>query len=294
MPSIGTNPSFEVDTVMVDDQQSQQQKDDDETSGSKISKSELDESSDSSSGGGSEKQPDERSTFETKTGGSTDYMDAPQTSSPRNESMSPHTIDDDDDDVDEPEDSIEEEEEPSFETLGEAIRSPKATKEQVRSLCNEMVVSTEDRPLVWCKLICGKPLDDVSTSSVADSFQHWRTTSSSTSTTLLHTDQIEAYAKQIISKTDDSDDALQSLSSILLYHYQSSGPTSVMENDDDGESTNQVEWDPLLPPLASVLLSAGLDTTAANVLLSNIMPTSMPLMALSNEERWMAAKALHS
>eukprot|EP00978_Attheya_sp_CCMP212_P036165 scaffold162069_cov27-Attheya_sp.AAC.1 len=67
-----------------------------------------------------------------------------------------------------------------------------------------------------------------------------------------------------------------------------------MENDDDGESTNQVEWDPLLPPLAAVLLSAGLDTTAANVLLSNIMPTSMPLMALSNEERWMAAKALHS
>eukprot|EP00957_Ditylum_brightwellii_P074654 5674006-Ditylum_brightwellii.AAC.1 len=63
-----------------------------------------------------------------------------------------------------------------FDTLSEAIESNDSTTEQIRSLVisNKYEnVTMENRKHLWVKVICGKTLESVRSSSIADSFQEW-------------------------------------------------------------------------------------------------------------------------
>jgi hypothetical protein len=51
--------------------------------------------------------------------------------------------------------------------------------------------------------------------------------------------------------------------------------------------------DPLLPPVACAILSAGVPKAAAAVMISQIIPSFMPILALTNRERHEVAEILH-
>jgi len=62
-----------------------------------------------------------------------------------------------------------------FDTLSDAVRSPLSTIDQIRDLCydsNYKITST-DRSCLWTKIICGRTLEDVHSSSLADSYVDW-------------------------------------------------------------------------------------------------------------------------
>ena len=63
---------------------------------------------------------------------------------------------------------------PIFATLQEALDSKQSTSEQIRLLAlTEPSISKEQRPELYCRLICNKTLKETQTSSLADSFDHW-------------------------------------------------------------------------------------------------------------------------
>lgn len=184
-----------------------------------------------------------------------------------------------------------------FETLEEALHHPKWTVDQVRSLFVQggMKVDALHRPQLWCRVVCsGKTVDQVMSSSVADSFTKWQQqTREAAATTQEDDDERTAWIKkesallaQRIVACDENrtslEGATQDLCDILLFHYQSSNPVE------------EEKPDPLLPPVAAALLSAGIPTVVTSVMFTNIMPSFMPLLALTQEERWEAAKSLHS
>ena len=180
---------------------------------------------------------------------------------------------------------------PVFSSLSEAIRSNESTIEDVRLLFSREIgtdgirsVSSEDRAYLWTKVICGKALEDVDNSSLADSFREWQYNSNvavdSDGESMSMFDALLSKASSI----DNTDDLYQTtkeqLLSVLNFHSQGKGSSA--------------KTDTLLPPVAHAILQTGMPLGVASVVLSQIEPKAMPLMRLSTEERFLAAKALHA
>jgi hypothetical protein len=64
-------------------------------------------------------------------------------------------------------------------------------------------------------------------------------------------------------------------------------------NRDHALSNADVEWNPLIGPIITILLMANMSAPVTSVMLSRILPTFMPLVSLSQEERILGAKSLH-
>ncbi|KAL3945601.1 MAG: hypothetical protein SGBAC_000341 [Bacillariaceae sp.] len=326
---------------------------------------------------------------------------------------------------------------PDFETLEEAVKSPKSTIAQIRDLVVKegFVVDPSIRPNLWCKVICGKTLDETLKSSVADSFQQWETQwlkrqeekkeqeetkPKQAEDNMQEEEKVQDKEREQVEQKEPSDESdanvqedkkasaeegeqgeekepsgedeakeqgekmvsvelsgkedegiqrqepptqqavqeepeqdwieavsdtladriatalhadkessRQALFSILHNHYDDGAPTKKQttehknepsikgeESDEtkvaDGKSTDSQDEgekdknsdkkesgkveinDPLLPPVAGVILSAGIPKVAASVMLSKIVPNFMPILGLTHKERVKAANVLHS
>lgn len=290
--------------------------------------------------------------------------------------------------------------EPQFKTLEEAVKSPKSSLAQIRNLLTEehFQVAASVRPHLWCRVVCGKTLEDTLQSSVADSFQQWekhsqallhgpdRDDSSGPSPTastpskeetapiIASSDEnknekdVETSSQPSAENTQESSSSSsssppsssapvvkeatttetktltpfqqaqrewileqsnmlsnrivtvlkgeklqsqQALASLLLNHYHT-GQEPIDDDDeeklvssgggevkgdapqDSSSSARTPDYqDPLLPPVACAILSAGVPKTAAAVMLSHIVPHFMPILALTRKEREQAAQLLH-
>lgn len=112
--------------------------------------------------------------------------------------------------------------------------------------------------------------------------------------------QSSALATRIVSVGGGDVDVCQrALFSLLMNHYDSGGKVPFEDDDDnadnaDGESKKQPVWmDALLPPVACAILSARVPKLAAAVMLSQIIPSFMPILALSMKERREVADVIH-
>jgi hypothetical protein len=210
---------------------------------------------------------------------------------------------------------------PEFDTLEQACKSHLATLDQIRNLMerDNFVVSASVRPHLWCRVVCGKTLEETLQSSVADSFQQWE---QHHCTSYDHPSQqnpkIEWIQKESSVLADrivavckgDKDLCQRALAAVLINHYgngtiqpphppkTTTTTVSDEENgnknkDHDDEEREQDYHDPLLPPVACAILSAGVPKVAAAVMLSHIVPQFMPILALTIPERQQAAYILH-
>lgn len=108
-------------------------------------------------------------------------------------------------------------------------------------------------------------------------------------------EQSEILAKRIVSAGNGNDlqSCQEALLSLLENHYDTGEKNNNMEEGTEAQES-QPEWmDPLLPPVACAILSAGVPKVAAAVLLSQIIPSFMPILALTAKEREKAAGVLH-
>lgn len=187
-------------------------------------------------------------------------------------------------------DEVAVEKKPVFSSLSEAIRSNASTIEDVRFLFNREIgtdgmrsISPEDRAYLWTKVICGKTLEDVDNSSLADSFRDWqknRNIACDTDGESTMFDALLMKASSIDNTNELYEAAKEQLLSVLNFHSQGKGSSA--------------KTDTLLPPVAYAILQTGMPLAVASVALSQIEPQAMPLMRLSTKERFLAAKALHA
>lgn len=182
------------------------------------------------------------------------------------------------------------EKKPVFSSLSEAIRSNSSTIEDVRLLFSREIgtdgirtISPEDRAHLWAKVICGKTLEDVDNSSLADSFRDWQKNHNNASDADKESTMFDALllkASSIDNTNELYEAAKEQLVSVLNFHSQGKGSSA--------------KTDTLLPPVAHAILQTGMPLAVASVVLSQIEPRAMPLMRLSTKERFLAAKALHA
>ena len=183
------------------------------------------------------------------------------------------------------------EKKPIFSSLSDALRSNASTIEDVRLLFGREIgtdgirsISSEDRAYLWTKVICGKTMEDVDNSSLADSFREWQKTyniaADSDGERLSMFDALLMKASSIDNSNELYETTREQLLSVLNFHGQGKGSSA--------------KTDKLLPPVAYAILRTGMPLAVASVVLSQIEPKAMPLMRLSNEERFLAAKALHA
>jgi hypothetical protein len=195
--------------------------------------------------------------------------------------------------------------EPIFNTFVEALQSPNASMAQIRKLSANQKIDATLRPNLWCRLVCGKSLSDVERSSLADSFQEWQDA-------LLEQDETEVLTREsrwihreapilasriVMALDEDLAQAEKDVRHVLLFHYHSATSIKVAAPDNSDEADEIIDedavTDPLIPPVACAILSAGVPAKVASVMLATIMPTFMPLLALTDTERLEAAKSLH-
>jgi hypothetical protein len=175
-----------------------------------------------------------------------------------------------------------------FDSLEDALASSQSTVDHLRTLFVDggMKVEPKKRALLWCRAVSGKTVEQVEASSLADSFLEWQETANIEEgddvRSVYIRKEVAILAERIVAgnETMTLDDAKRALCEVLFFYYQSS-------------SVSSQEVDPLLPPVACTLLSAGFPTAAASVMLTYIMAI-IPLLALTQEEQWEAAKSLHS
>ena len=216
-----------------------------------------------------------------------------------------------------------------FGSLKEAVESKESSIKQIRSLLeNENFdVDAPVRPYLWSKVICHKTLDETLQSSIADSFQQWeeKYLSQEKGQTLPSNDETAGTAKEEEGKdgmespsasTDventkrekwirekssvlasrivsvgaeaDLETCQRALFLILMNHYDTSSKAHFEEQEDEDNS-----MDPLLPPVVCAILSARVPRVAAAVMLSQIVPSFMPILALSMKERQTVGDVLH-
>ena len=174
--------------------------------------------------------------------------------------------------------------------FSEMIRSQATTLKDVQqaSKAQKFVISIADRPHLWTKVTCGKTLDIVADSSIAESFA----TSSAAIIAEGHTTDEErlkgcaALCRELAERVVDylgagsdgnANEVQQELAALLVYHQHS------WQNDET-----------VLLSIASVVLAAGIVSPVSGIVLRNIIPTFMPLMGLGRaNERVLAMKALH-
>ena len=179
---------------------------------------------------------------------------------------------------------------PSYDTFTAAMESSDATKEQIRALFEKeqaahseasILDSSTQRVELYCRMICNnKTLEQTEASSLADSFVAWkkeRETNNSTASMYSHLG-----TRIAVLAGKSADQCTQELDDLISYYQQ-------QQNQHDAEP------DVLLPPIAAAILSTGISVTAAAVVLSQLIPNYMPLLALpADTERWEAALSLHS
>eukprot|EP00980_Cylindrotheca_fusiformis_P018941 scaffold6331_cov195-Cylindrotheca_fusiformis.AAC.5 len=199
---------------------------------------------------------------------------------------------------------------PDFDTLEQAVKSPKSTMRQIRILLEKerFRVAASVRPYLWCKVICGKTLEETMQSSVADSFQQWEHSwqKEEAEKDEKRKKQLEWIEKEssaladriVMTLNGDAQLSQRALASILINHYSVAQTSAHDEDDETGTSNDQIESDhfidPLLPPVACTILSAGVPKVGAAVMLSHIVPNFMPILGLTSKERLKAASILHS
>ena len=179
----------------------------------------------------------------------------------------------------------------TFTSLSDAIRSNASAIDDIRSLFSRVGgnIEEEDRANLWTKVICGKTFEDISNGSLADSYREWE--KKDEIGTKFDGEEYSAIFDSLlehgcgITKEDVGYDAKkQQLISLSYFHSRNKSSTSPIL---DG-------IDPLIPPVVLAILHAGIPPATASVVLSQIEPSSMPLLRLGNSERYDAAKALHS
>ncbi|KAL9190186.1 hypothetical protein ACHAXT_007397 [Thalassiosira profunda] len=178
----------------------------------------------------------------------------------------------------------------TFTSLSDAIRSNASTVDDIRSLFNKenslegsVGVNKEDRSHLWTKIICGKILGDIEEGSLADSYREWEKKSEMKFDGEEYDEMIDSLLSQSCGAGKEDDAYLTKKHQVLsLSHFHS-----------QKNSTSQ-GIDPLIPPVALAILEAGVPPAAASVVLSHIEPSSMPILRLSHDERYLAAKALHT
>ena len=69
--------------------------------------------------------------------------------------------------------------------------------------------------------------------------------------------------------------------------------SSIPKNSTGTNLNADIEWNPFIGPVITMLLKSNLSVSVTSVLLSRILPTFMPLVSLSQEERVLGAKSLH-
>lgn len=180
----------------------------------------------------------------------------------------------------------------TFSSLADAIRSSSSTADDVRSLFTREIgfndvdvgVSKEDRAHLWTKVICGKTLEDIEDGSLADSYREWQRGAVARELEgYEYGAMIDSLLKEGCGKSNEDDDyeakklALMSLSYFQSRNKSATSPSMCM--------------DALILPVALAILEAGIPPAAASVVLSHIEPSSMPLLRLEHDERYLAAKA---
>lgn len=205
---------------------------------------------------------------------------------------------------------------PSFATLEEALASKESAVSQIRTLfvreqskSDERILVGTQRAELYCRMVCHKSLAETMGSSLADSFEQWKTTRSQ----LFEEDSYATWIRQlqlsqrIAQQTGRTlVECETDLIDLVLYHHHHqttlASPTAITEHGSEPTSSTAMttkshdeERDILLPAVATVILTAGIPVSVAAVMLSQIIPNVMPLLALPPEtERWDAAISLHS
>jgi hypothetical protein len=202
-----------------------------------------------------------------------------------------------------------------YESLEEAVKAHDSTITQIRRAMEkeQLVVKKEVRPWLWAKVICNKTLEETLESSIADSFQQWEeqwqaslddTENGATkeSDHRMQKDWIEKESKilaeRIVVVLDDKqnlEEHQKDLMAVLINHEGSKASEDDHVEAVDENNIQTPTWkDPLLPPVACAILSAGVPKPAAAVMLSQIVSKFMPIVSLSvNSEREQAAGILH-
>jgi hypothetical protein len=224
---------------------------------------------------------------------------------------------------------------PAFTTLKEALASKESTVHQIRLLYQKeqekidrsdnsgndedssTVMGTE-RAELYCRMICHKSLDDVLKTSLADSFEQWKASLQLDGDKVgddVYKSWLRPYqvllATRIAQQTSQSQrECADALTDLLLYHHHQNTTAASSPSSSTGEhgSLGYDTPDVLLPMVAATILSAGpMPVAAAAVMLSQIVPNFMPLLALSTtpvdssggtgmstSERWEASLLLHA
>lgn len=185
----------------------------------------------------------------------------------------------------------------TYTSLSEAIQSNLSTVEDVRSLFarerganndNSIGVSKEDRAHLWAKIVCGKVLEDIENGSLAESYREWD--SKWEIPNEFEGGEFGAMIDAILNEgcgTSTEDDNYEAKKRQLM-------SVSYFQCCNKSTSPSSLGIDSLIPPVALAILDAGLPPASASVVLSHIEPSAMPLLRLAHEERYLAAKALHS
>jgi hypothetical protein len=186
---------------------------------------------------------------------------------------------------------------PDFKTLEEAVKSTKSTMPQIRKLMEQehFQISESVRPHLWCRIVCNKTLEETLQSSVADSFQHWEQLQHAAPypNHWIHQESEWLANRIAVVSNGDPIECQKSLTSILFNHYNTNTGKRRKDHDNDDENGEAESMDPLLPPVACAILSAGVPKVAAAVMLHGIVPSFMPILALNIQERAQAALILH-
>ena len=183
----------------------------------------------------------------------------------------------------------------TFSSLADAIRASSSTIDDVRTLFSQekafnsvfddVGVSNEDRAHLWIKVICGKTLDDIERGSLADSFQELqkRGEFAQEHNVSKYDAVIDTLFNEVCGMSHEYDGyEAKKQALIMLAYFQSRNKSS---------TSSSLCIDPLILPVALAILEAGIPPAAASVVLSLIEPSSMPLLRLEYDERYLAAKA---
>jgi len=167
-------------------------------------------------------------------------------------------------------------------SLEQALISPDSTPEVIRDFYIKEGLNDEAlRRELWCRMVSHKTSTELEQSSLADSFVKWQREANIDSfddkRSVWLKNECIILAERITTTTRE--EATNDLISLLLFYYI---------------GNESRELDPLLPPVACTILSAGIPVAASSVLFSKIMASAMPLLALTRGEQLKAAKMLHT
>ena len=183
-----------------------------------------------------------------------------------------------------------------FSTLADAIRSSSSSTEDVQSLfsreagfSSEVGVRKEDRSYLWAKVICNKVLDDIESGSLADSFREYQKKGEVTQGVEgnEYGAAIDSLLQEVCSVSNtNAEYPAKKIALIQLASFQCRNKSSTI--------SSSLGIDSLILPVALAILETGIPLGAASVILSQIEPSFMPILRLEHDERYLAAKALHS